>query len=77
MTMGERLRRSRRQKGWHQADLADAAGVGIATIRRIEQETMDPRLSTVRRIAMALGIPAEWLLCGFPESSGQEMEGRP
>jgi transcriptional regulator with XRE-family HTH domain len=63
-TTGERLKQARRHTGWRQTDLAQAANVGIATVRRIEQETMDPRLSTARRIADALGIRVEWLLFG-------------
>ncbi len=63
-TMGERLKQARRQTGLRQEDLAAVAGVGIATVRRIEQGTMEPRLSTARRIADALGIRAEWLLFG-------------
>jgi transcriptional regulator with XRE-family HTH domain len=64
VTISQRLKQARRRLGWRQTDLAQAAKVGIATIRRIEQEAMEPRLATARRIADALGIRVEWLVFG-------------
>ena len=73
-TMGERLKLGRKRATLRQADLATNAGVGIATIRRIEQGTMEPRLATARKLAAALGVRAEWLVFG-EEPMVDEREG--
>ncbi len=62
--MGERLKWSRRRYGWTQRDLARVTGVGLATIRRIEQHEFEPRLETVRRLADTLHVRAGWLAFG-------------
>ncbi len=63
-SMGDRLKWCRRRFGWTQRDLAAAAGVGLATIRRIEQQTFAPRLETVRRLAETLHVRDGWLAFG-------------
>lgn len=49
----------RRAVGWTQAELAQRAGVRAATISEIEAGKIDPRLSTLRAIAGALGLGIE------------------
>ena len=81
-TMGERLKWSRNQFSWTQADLARESGVGIATIRRIEQDAFDPRMDTARRLAATLHVRAGWLAFGDepplrhvrPEDQGAERQ---
>ena len=73
-TMGERLKASRKQLGWMQVDLAAKTGVGLATIRRIEQEAMEPRMGTTRKLAAALGVTEGWLAYGIGESVVDERE---
>lgn len=63
-TMGERLKFCRAAFGWTQEDLAREAGVGIATIRRIEQRAIEPRLDTARRLAETFGVRDGWLISG-------------
>jgi transcriptional regulator with XRE-family HTH domain len=63
-TIGSRLRAARKGKGWTQENLADEAGIGIATVRRIEQKGFEPRLSTARKLAEVLRIRPEWLIFG-------------
>jgi predicted transcriptional regulator len=59
----ETLRRERRRAGLTQGELADKAGVGIATIARIETGDIDaPRVSTLRKLARALGVEVRDLL---------------
>lgn len=50
------LRRLRRLKGWTQRQLADAAGVGLATVNRLERGLREPRPGTMVRLAQALGV---------------------
>ncbi len=63
-TMGDRLRTGRKDLGWTQADLARESGVGIATVRRIEQHAFEPRIETARRLAATLRVRAGWLAFG-------------
>jgi transcriptional regulator with XRE-family HTH domain len=59
----ETLKRERRRSALTQEELAEKAGVGIVTIRRIEQgEITEPRVSTLRKLAAALGISTRDLL---------------
>ena len=66
-TFGERLRFVRHRWGFDQLTLATRAGVGVATIRRCEVDTFDPRLSTAKELAGALQVRVEWLLTGDGE----------
>ncbi|GHF52317.1 hypothetical protein GCM10010218_37210 [Streptomyces mashuensis] len=54
------LRQLRREAGMTQEDLAEHAGVGVRTVRGLETgERADPRVTTVRRLADALGLTPE------------------
>lgn len=57
--VGDALRERRIELGWTQGALAERSGVTQADISRIENGQIDPRWSTVRRIAMALSEPDE------------------
>ena len=46
----------RRRKGWSQKDLANESGVGQDTISGIESGRHEPRPSTLRKLADALGV---------------------
>ena len=61
---GARLRYVRGRWKLSQDALAQRAGVGVATIRRMEGRKFDPRLSTVSKLADALQVRVEWLLTG-------------
>lgn len=73
-TMGQRLKVSRKRLDWTQRDLAARTGVGIATIRRVEQEVMEPRMGTTRKLAAALGVPEGWLAYGVGDEPSEERE---
>lgn len=71
-TIGTRLRQARKRKRLTQKGLAEQAGIGLATVRRIEQDDMEPRLETARRLAETLDIRAGWLVFGeLPMASGK------
>lgn len=63
-TFSTRLRFARQKWRLTQDRLAKTAGVGVATIRRAENEYFEPRLSTVRKLADTLQVRVEWLLTG-------------
>jgi transcriptional regulator with XRE-family HTH domain len=59
----EKLRDARRRAAFTQGELADKSGVGITTITRIESgHITEPRVSTLRKLAAALGIEPRDLL---------------
>jgi len=51
---GEEIKKERKRKGLTQSSLAKKAKVSQALIARIEKQQVDPRLSTLRKIAEAL-----------------------
>jgi transcriptional regulator with XRE-family HTH domain len=58
--IGERLKRQRTRRALTQAELAEHAGVTTATVARIERDEIEPRMTTLRKLAEALGVdPAE------------------
>jgi transcriptional regulator with XRE-family HTH domain len=54
--IGEKLRETRKRKLLTQQQLAERSSVGIATIIRIERNQVEPRGSTIRKLAEALGV---------------------
>ena len=60
--IGEKLRETRKRKLLTQEQLAERSGVGIATIIRIERNQVEPRGSTIRKLAEALEVEPEELV---------------
>jgi transcriptional regulator with XRE-family HTH domain len=54
-TVGALLRREREGRGWTLADLAERTGIPQPNLSRLERGLADVRLSTVLRVAQALG----------------------
>lgn len=61
---GANLRRLRLAAGLSQMQLGDRAGLHFSEISRLERGLRDPRLTTVVRLARALGVPPAELLPG-------------
>jgi transcriptional regulator with XRE-family HTH domain len=56
MPIGERVKELRSAAGLSQMDLARASGLSLSIITQLEQGvTADPRLSTLKALAAALG----------------------
>ena len=71
--LGDRLRLVRESVGMSQDELGHAAGVGRATIARIESGKGNPRRATLIAISFATGVSLEWLENGeapAPDSPG-------
>ncbi len=54
--IGENLRRLRVREAMTQAELAQKAGVTAATVARAERNEREPNMSTLRKLANALGV---------------------
>ncbi len=55
-TIGDRVRRGRRSRGWTLDQLAEAAGVSRRMVVNVEQGTCNPSVGTLLRLAGALGL---------------------
>ena len=54
---GDRAREARKRRGMTQRELADAAGLSLSAVKKIEQGTLGQlRLETAHRLAAALGV---------------------
>jgi transcriptional regulator with XRE-family HTH domain len=54
--IGENVKRLRQREALTQRELARTAGVTEATLSRIERNSAEPHMSTVRKLAKALGV---------------------
>jgi transcriptional regulator with XRE-family HTH domain len=57
-----KLKALRNERGWTQPVLARRAGVSHGYIARLETGRHDPKLSTLAKLAKALGVPVTELL---------------
>jgi transcriptional regulator with XRE-family HTH domain len=58
--IGEQLRQLREERALRQDDLAKLARIGKNTVNRIEKNRTEPHMTTIRKLAAALGVdPAE------------------
>jgi transcriptional regulator with XRE-family HTH domain len=67
-TLGTRLRRKRRERGWTQEELALRAGTNQAVIQKIENgKSLRPR--KIDQIAQVLEVNPAWLMFGEKSAS--------
>jgi transcriptional regulator with XRE-family HTH domain len=59
--IGKNLRRVREEKLMTQQEVATAADLNLSTVMRIENDRVEPRFSTIRRLAIALDVNAREL----------------
>ncbi|WP_225829588.1 S24 family peptidase [Providencia stuartii] len=69
--MRDRIKQARLAKDMTQAELADAVGVSPQSVQQWETST-EPRKNRVMKIAEILGVDANWLLFGRPESENRK-----
>jgi transcriptional regulator with XRE-family HTH domain len=60
--IGTKVRRERYAQTMTQAALAKKAGITAATLARIENDQVDPHVSTIRKLSDALGVDPRELL---------------
>lgn len=56
MTTGQNIRRIRKLKGISQKSLAELAGLTVNGLQKIEYDEITPKMTTVHKIAVALGV---------------------
>jgi transcriptional regulator with XRE-family HTH domain len=54
--IGRNLKRLREDRLLTQAELAEHAGVALSSLVRIENDQVDPRFSSIRKLARALDV---------------------
>jgi transcriptional regulator with XRE-family HTH domain len=62
--IGRNLRRLREDRLLTQAELADRAGIALSSLVRIENDQVDPRFSSIRKLARALDVDPHELTRG-------------
>jgi transcriptional regulator with XRE-family HTH domain len=62
--IGDRLKDLRTEHALTQRELADKAGIGANTLNRIELNETEPHMSTIRKLAQALGVEPRVLVKG-------------
>lgn len=57
MNLGRAIKLCRNQRGLSQQELAARAGVSASYLSLLEQNKRDPTLSTIEKLALAVGVP--------------------
>lgn len=70
MTLGKKLRTLRAEKGLSQAALGEISGVNSKLLSKYENERIVPTADTLRKIAQALQISADYLIFDNATKSG-------
>ena len=55
LTLGETIRRLRRERGWSLGTLAEQTGLSYSHLSRVENDSASPQADAVARLAEALG----------------------
>ncbi|MBD8528180.1 helix-turn-helix domain-containing protein [Pseudoxanthomonas sp. CAU 1598] len=72
MDFGDRLAAWRKQRGWTQAQLAEALGLNLTQIKRYETGASQPSLDALRTIALTLNVSLDELVFGDTERGPDE-----
>jgi transcriptional regulator with XRE-family HTH domain len=62
--VGDKVKRLRDRRALTQGELADKAGLTVAALSRIERNNAEPRPTTRRKLAEALGVDPSELIGG-------------
>lgn len=69
LKLPKRLKKARKAKGLSSCALSQTAGLANSVVGYIEEESRIPRITTVARLAEALGISPSWLAYGIGPST--------
>jgi len=73
MHISKTLKLFRTQKGMSKTELAEKANLSISYLSLLEQGIIDPNLSTIDKLCVALSIPASIFM--FLASDANELDG--
>ncbi len=62
MSLGDNIKRLRRDKAWTQGDLSDKTGIKLGHISKLERDESDPKLETIYKLMNAFNCSADALL---------------
>lgn len=57
VNVGQKIRELRKAKGFSLKQVAEGAGVSASLVSQVENNRVDPSLSTLRKIALTMGVP--------------------
>lgn len=77
MTLGEKLYRLRKEKGWTQERLAEQIGVSRQALSKWESGSAVPDAVNILRLSKLFAVSADYLLDDAFESSDATWAGRP
>lgn len=63
MSLGTQIKKARIDRGWQQKHLVERSGLDQRMVSAMEWDRVDPRLSKVLKIAVALEVSLD-VLCG-------------
>lgn len=70
VAIGKEVRRFRKQQGKTVNELAEATGLSIGMLSKIENGNTSPSLTTLQTLAQSLSVPLTSFFRGFEESRG-------
>lgn len=73
MTLGERIKEARKEKGITQKELATLIKKGFSTVQKYEIDVIEPPVSVLQKIADVLEIPPSRLIIGVEGKKISEM----
>jgi transcriptional regulator with XRE-family HTH domain len=65
--MGSKIRRLREEHGLTITEISERTGLTISTLSQVERDIITPSISSLRRIAAALNVPAFYFLVEGPD----------
>ena len=77
--LGETIRRIRAEKGLNLRELAEITKLTPSFLSQVERDLAEPSITSLRKIADALGVPIFYFLMenGKPSPVVRKMSGRP
>lgn len=70
-TMGERIKKYRKEKKYTQQQLADLLQVSVMTVRRFEANEREPKMEMVEKLASVLNVSVIELMFGSFSEAGK------
>lgn len=68
LSLGDRIKQLRKQKGFTQDQVAEAAGIDSKSLSRIECNRFNPAIDTLESLAVALDVEMQDFFVGDPSS---------